>query len=453
MKAIIPAIIVAMLMLTVVAAPAADAAEEPYQIYMGVGDTFSYTPTANLSGVTFSVSGTAVTGNGGFLTLDANGVVVGTAMTAGTYSLRITADHEASGQSAVQDVVFTVSSEPGISPISDMSVTVGGTDVSRHYSYHANGSVTVGYVVKQAGEIVTVPWLSHSDGTFSIDASAIPAGTAGTYTATVYFTDPVTGGYVSSSFDIVVSSSFSIVMPSASTFNVGDTVAWTLSTDTGASVVWNADLSGASFLTFDSATGRISGTASSAGTYSVTVSASDGSLTQSATWRFTVAATQGGGGGGGTDELGDSTGTVTKGASDLEVVLHNTTVGSSRCVWGMGDGNAVDQPTSDDVAYTYAATGTYTVAQTAYSSDGRAFGVHYILYTVGGMIVPEVPDTDDGKTTNKDQGLWIAPIVVGLLMLAAYAVAAKIFGMNPKLLLIASPVLIALGIAMRILGV
>ena len=83
---------------------------QTYNIDMSVGDSFSYTPSVNISGATISASGSAMESSGGFLSYSGVGTALtGTATAAGTYAVTLTATYVGEvTQTATQTINFTV---------------------------------------------------------------------------------------------------------------------------------------------------------------------------------------------------------------------------------------------------------------------------------------------------------------------------------------------------------
>ncbi len=79
---------------------------QTYDISMSVGDTFTYTPTVNLTGATITASGTGIVGDssavtGAFLTFT-DGTLSGTATAAGSYAVTLTASYTGGSDAGAQ---------------------------------------------------------------------------------------------------------------------------------------------------------------------------------------------------------------------------------------------------------------------------------------------------------------------------------------------------------------
>jgi len=117
-------------------------------------------------------------------------------------------------------------------------------------------------------------------------------------------------------------------------------------------------------LSIDPLTGRITGTPSAAGSYSVTVAVSDGFNSASTTFSFTV------NGAGGTLVLSApaATAPTTSGASvDFSASASGSNV---RYRWDFGDGTVTDWSAAGSASHSYAAAGIYFVTVTATDDSG-----------------------------------------------------------------------------------
>jgi hypothetical protein len=282
--------------------------------------TATGTPTPTLTETGALPSGVTFVNNGnGTATLSGTPA----SGTAGTYSLTITASNGV-GTPASQTFTLSINQTPAITSANSATFTVG---TAASFTATATGTPTPSFT--ETGALPGgVTFVNNGNGTGTL--SGTPAlGTGGTYSLTITAGNGV-GSPVNQSFTLTVNQAPAITSAGSTTFTVGAPGSFTVTT-TGSpapSLTETGALpSGVTFVNNGNGTATFSGTpaTATAGSYSLTITASNGVGT-AANQTFTLTVNSGGGGAGNFAYVnGSVTGAVSQNSSSgttLSVVLH-----------------------------------------------------------------------------------------------------------------------------------
>ncbi|GAA2033522.1 hypothetical protein GCM10009839_37410 [Catenulispora yoronensis] len=226
----------------------------------------------------------------------ASGLISGTPTTAGTYSVTVTASSgTASGSAGFSWTVTGGTSETvTMSTPDDQAGTVGtatslplkATDsAGKTLTFSATG-LPAGLSVNSASGLIS--GTPTTAGTYAVTASA----SSGTASASVNFTWTITGG--------TGNETVSVTNPGSQTGTVGTALSLQINaTDSAGNALTYSATGLPAGLSINASTGLISGTPTTAATYSVTVTASSGTASGSASFSWTIS----GGGSGGCTNL------------------------------------------------------------------------------------------------------------------------------------------------------
>lgn len=435
-----------MLLCCIPSVDAEDGSEsDPYVIPMVVGQRFLYYPTIPetfTEGIGFDISGTATQ----FITMktmnNASSIQVsGTAQDKGVFDLRIHVEHLETEQEAEQWIRFNVIDQPQLSftQSHDLNLRAGGSDESLSYTYVTNDITPPEMEVKKDGHTVNVEWIINdtANRTVTIRPSSVNQNDYGSYEVILKLTDTVAQQVIQTSFAVTVSD-FVITAPDRNSFDEGEAVSWTLSSNRMVNS-WDVDL-GASGFTYDELTGTVYGvtkTADTDMTYTIRVTAHSGSDSVSYSWTFDVSHYE--------LIVGQSSGWIWKGDSYNAVILHTDTIGAAYTVWDMGDGKKVTQDGDTDITYTYADAGTYLITQTSYDADGNKYASETYTYKVSSNgMTPIKPPVDKG-TVGSEQQLQISTIAGVLCAISGFTGVAVYMTRfrNPIVLVISAGMIVA----------
>ena len=236
------------------------------------GTTFSYSIIASNSPTSYSASGLPA----GLSVNTTSGIISGTPTTAGTSTVTLGATN-ASGTGS-QALTITVTARPVITSASTASGTVGASfsysiiGTNSPTSYSASGLPSGLTVNSSTGIISGTPTIAA---TSSITIGAINSGGTGTATLTLTISAPVVGAPIISS---------------SSTANGALTNAFAY-TITASNTPTSFSASGLpAGLSLNSASGAITGTPTVAGTFTVTLGATNGSGTGTSSLHLTILA-------------------------------------------------------------------------------------------------------------------------------------------------------------------
>lgn len=262
------------LQLTVNAAPQPPVITSPTSASATVGKVFNYQITASNSPTSYSASGLPA----GISVNTSTGLISGTPTTAGSYAVSISASNSAGKGSATLTITVNPQPSPVITSATSATTMVSSaftyqiTASNSPTSYNATGLPAGLSVNTSTGSITGAPTLS---GVYPVTISATNPGGTGSATLTITVNDlpaaPVITSALSANGEAGVSFSYQI------TANNNPT-------SYGASGL-------PSGLIISSSTGKISGTPTTAGTYSVTITATNAGGTGSATLSMTISPT------------------------------------------------------------------------------------------------------------------------------------------------------------------
>jgi large repetitive protein len=270
--------------LTVDQAPAISSANNA-TFAVGSGGTFSVTTTgvpkpalsesgALPSGVTFVDNGNGTATLSG---TPASG-------TAGSYSFTITANNGVT-PNATQSFTLTVNTAPGFTSVNNTTFTVGAAGT---FSVTATGTPTPSFT--ETGSLPSgVTFHDNGNGTATLAGTPV-ANTGGSYTFTISAKNVT--GTTTQSFTLIVDQAPGITSANSTTFGVGSTSSFTVTTSgfpKAALSESGALPSGVTFVDNGNGTATLSGTPASgtSGTYSITITANNG-VTPNATQSFTL---------------------------------------------------------------------------------------------------------------------------------------------------------------------
>jgi hypothetical protein len=248
-----------------------------------LGQAFSQTivTTGGTSPVTFAVTGGALPAG---LNLNAStGAITGTATTAGAYSVTITAT-DANGLTDAKIYSGTISAGVVITTISIPTPVLGQTYSQTVATTGGTAPVTFGVT---GGALPAGLSLNASTGVVSGTAT-----TAGAYSVTITATD-ANGLIDAKTYSGAISAGVAITTTSLPTPVLDQAYSQTVATTGGAAPVTFAVTGGAlsTGLSLNASTGAITGTATTAGAYSVSITATDANgLTDAKTYSGTIAA-------------------------------------------------------------------------------------------------------------------------------------------------------------------
>lgn len=227
------------------------------------GTAFSASPTVNLSGASYSV-----TGNPTGITVDkSTGKISGTtSVAAGSYTLKVTATktgYSGSNNTATATVTVVVDAKLNLTYSPSTAYTFSGKSITLTPSgasgatFSANWNGITGLSISSDGKITGTPSKSGSI-TITATKTGYTAGTnTSSKTVTVTVDPKLTLSYDKTRFDIISGSSIT----ATATSNI-----------TG--VTYSANWNGITGLTIDASTGKITGSPSKAGTVTITVTKS-----------------------------------------------------------------------------------------------------------------------------------------------------------------------------------
>ena len=224
-----------------------------HEMPMFVGDSFSYTPSVNLSGTTISATGNGLTSSGGFLTF-ASGVLSGTAIAKGTYSVVLTADwtNGILTQSSSQTITFVVYDHTVITSTSYNTGAVVGELYEYTLAYTGNGEEVINVTGLPA-------WLTWNPATKKISGTPQPSHAGTTTNITVTVSNNVSNDSDSINLAVTVNNDLAWLSsaPTAVVNNTSYTYIPTISSVPDAVIT---KVSGPAWLTWNSATKILSGT-------------------------------------------------------------------------------------------------------------------------------------------------------------------------------------------------
>lgn len=229
------------------------------------GGTVSYTAQGLPAGLAISTSTGTITG-----TLAAN--------SEGSYSVTVVAQDGTT--SSAQSFTWTVNSPITVTTPADQTSAEGGS-VSLSISASDSTSGTLRYVA------VGLPNGLVINATTGAITGTLPAGSAGSYSVTIGVND---SNYVgTTTFSWVVDSPVAITTPDDQTNNEGDTVSLTvLATDSTSGTLSFTAANLPSGLSINSSSGAITGTISAGGSWQPTVTATDGTYTNTISFAWDV---------------------------------------------------------------------------------------------------------------------------------------------------------------------
>jgi Putative Ig domain len=240
-----------------------------------VGVAFSYQITATNNPTSFNATALPT----GLTVNTTTGVISGTPTTAGTYSVTISATNAGGTGSAT--LTLTINNPvPTTTSISPASTTAG----SAQFTLTVNGAnfVSTSAVYWNGSPLITT-FVSSTKLTAIVPA----ANVAAVGTASVTVVNPAPGGGTSNAQTFTINPPPPVITsPTTATGQVGVAFSYTI-TATNSPTSYNATGLPAG-LTVNTSTGLISGTPTTAGTYSVTISATNAGGTGSATLTLTI---------------------------------------------------------------------------------------------------------------------------------------------------------------------
>jgi hypothetical protein len=244
--------------ITIVAAPLVITTGALSNVQAGSSFGIAFTATGGVPPLVFSLSGTAPPG----ASLSSNGTLSGTATTVGSYSFSVT----------VTDSVKSTASKGFTLVVTPAPLTIATASLP-------NGQAGVAYAGQFAAAGGTPPytWSGSAGGGLSVSSSGAVSGTppaVGTFTVTVTVTDSL-GVKASGSFSVTVNPS-SLAVTTSSLPNGALTSAYSASLSaTGGTPPYTWSASGLPAGITASSSGTLSGTPTSPGPFTVTVTVKD----------------------------------------------------------------------------------------------------------------------------------------------------------------------------------
>src|SRR5438477_8366244 len=216
----------------------------------------------------------------GLTVITSTGSISGTPTTAGAYSVTLNVTSSSCG-TITKPVTFTINNPvPAISSISPTSTTAG----SAQFTLTVNGTNFVATsTVKWNGSALVTTFVSSTQLTAIVPA----ANVAAVGTASVTVVNPAPGGGTSNAQTFTINPPPPVIQPPfTATGQVGVAFSYTI-TATNSPTSYNATSLPAG-LSVNTSTGVISGTPTTAGTYTVTISATNAGGTGSHTLTLTI---------------------------------------------------------------------------------------------------------------------------------------------------------------------
>jgi len=413
---------------------------QTYRINMSVGDSFSYTPSVNISGATISASGSAMESSSGFLSYSGVGTALtGTATTVGTYTAVLTATYVGEvTQTATQTINFTVYTSVMISGTQDTYGIIGHS-YSNTLSIVGPSDVIASTSFSQSDCGLTA---IYSAGVLTISGT-LDATAGNDITATVTASSELSGD--SYQFVVTIHPYDDLAITSGSTVYtyVGHSATYTITTNhdstSGASITLSADTSAitsevgtatrsGNVITFNFGSAAVTGTYTD---YAIIVGAS-GTLN---TVDFTAASE--------TvtvrcyaslvfvdSPVADNVTAVGATGNAQQMVLSTAITGATTVTYTWGDGivTVINPSTTGTAVYTtthsYASAGVYNINITASNDVGSTTQI--IMYNAGAGVIEIGADAADSSNIILDfigqYWTWIVPIlmVVGGALAACY---------------------------------
>ncbi|GAA2535164.1 putative Ig domain-containing protein [Winogradskya humida] len=352
-------------------------------------------PAGQFSGVGVPLSGLGMTASGGTpplawsatslptgLTIDAlTGVIKGTATTAGTYAVKVTAK-DAANLSNTAAFSWTTGTAPVVATLaapgyrtSTRSVAISGithsaTGASTPYGWSATGLPTGLTINSSTGAVTGTP---AANGSYSVKVTATAAS-------------KIPSAPLSYTWDVADALAFTA--PATQQGTVGQPTTLTLTASGGTNpFTWTVTGLPAG-LTLDTATGVISGTPTTAATSTVSATAKDAvgrTLTRTFSWVVAVGPT--------VTAPATQNGTTGSATTNLTVTATGGTSPYSWSATGLPTGLAIT--TAGVISGTPTAAGSSTVTLTAKDATGRT-GSKSFTWNVAGPLTFTAPTTQQG---------------------------------------------------------